>query len=154
MSDGTGIEWTDATWNPVTGCTRVFSGCRNCYAEKDHEKRHRAYLAGKRLPVQYALPFSRVQLLPKRLEEPFHWRKPRFVFVNSTSDLFHEDIPEDYIRKVFETMAACPRHTFQVLTKRSARLAELAPRLPWPANVWIGVSAETADHYDLSLIHI
>ena len=148
MGDGTGIEWTDATWNPVVGCTKVSAGCRNCYADELHGKRHRAVLAGKRLPAQYARPFTEVQTFPVRLDEPRRWRRPRHVFVCSTSDLFHEDVPFDFLREVFAVMASCPRHTFQVLTKRSRRLADLAHALPWPENVWVGVSVETVDHYD------
>lgn len=146
MSDRTGIEWTDATWNPATGCTKASLGCKHCYAERDHEKRHRAYRAGKHLPVQYALPFSRLQTFPERLDIPRHWRKPRLVFVCSTSDLFHEALAEAYVQAVFRVMVDCPRHVFQVLTKRPERAALLAPSLPWPPNVWMGVSVETADY--------
>lgn len=123
------------TWNPVTGCTKVSQGCKRCYAER----------MAKRLTAmgsdRYRNGFK-VTLHPDLLEVPRKWRQPRVVFVNSMSDLFHEDIPLAYITRVFETMRACPQHTFQVLTKRSDRLAALAGRLQWPKNVWMGVSVE------------
>ena len=125
------------TWNPVTGCTKVSQGCKHCYAER----------MAKRLTAmgaeRYRNGFS-VTLHPDLVDIPRGWRLPRVVFVNSMSDLFHDDIPLAYIRRVFATMRDCPRHTFQVLTKRSERLAELAPHLPWPENVWMGVSVEDA----------
>lgn len=125
------------TWNPVTGCTKVSQGCKHCYAER----------MAKRLTAmgaeRYRNGFS-VTLHPDLVDIPRGWRLPRVVFVNSMSDLFHDDIPLAYIQRVFATMRDCPRHTFQVLTKRSERLAELAPHLPWPENVWMGVSVEDA----------
>jgi protein gp37 len=136
MSDKSGIEWTDATWNPVTGCTKISPGCKNCYAE-----RLAVRLRAMGNP-RYERGFS-VTLHPDQLALPLRWRRPKRVFVNSMSDLFHEAIPEGYIRQVFEVMAAAYWHTFQVLTKRSDRLAEVAPRLPWPVNVWQGVSVES-----------
>jgi protein gp37 len=168
----TGIEWTDATWNPVVGCTKVSPGCKHCYAKTLHDQRHKARLAGKRVPLQYAEPFEVVQLMPDRLAAPFSWRKPRKVFVNSVSDLFHEDVPEEYIARVFATMHANPRHTFQVLTKRADRMQAVLSKWgkcehgwithdrtnpekaydgtgiivggeKWPLpNVWLGVSVE------------
>lgn len=139
MSSQTTIEWTETTWNPVTGCTKVSPGCRNCYAER----------MAKRLQAmrqqRYRNGFS-VTLQPLALEEPYRWRQPRLVFVNSMSDLFHEEIPLEYIQKVFMVMNTCPQHQFQILTKRSQRLKELHPRLPWTKNIWMGVSVENQDY--------
>ena len=129
------IEWTDATWNPVTGCTQISPGCAHCYA-KTFAERFRG------VPGH---PYERgfePQLRPKRLDQPLRWKKPRTIFVNSMSDLFHEAVPDDYILKVFEVMQAADQHRYQVLTKRAERLAELAPSLPWPDHVWMGVSVE------------
>ncbi len=126
----TTIEWTDYTWNPVSGCTKVSQGCKHCYAER---------LANRFWKDR---PFTEVRLHPERLQQPATWKKPRTVFVNSMSDLFHENVPDDFIRKVFATMAANPQHTFQILTKRSERLSGLGRRLTWPDNVWMGVSVE------------
>ena len=125
------------TWNPVTGCTKISQGCKHCYAER----------MARRLEAmgsdRYRNGFN-VTLHPDLLDVPRRWRQARIVFVNSMSDLFHDDIPLAYIQRVFATMRDCPHHTFQVLTKRSERLAELAPQLPWPRNVWMGVSVEDA----------
>lgn len=125
------------TWNPVTGCTKVSQGCKHCYAER----------MARRLEAmgsdRYRNGFE-VTLHPDLLDVPRGWRQPRVVFVNSMSDLFHDDIPLAYIQRVFATMRDCPHHTFQVLTKRSERLAEFAAHLPWPSNVWMGVSVEDA----------
>ncbi len=137
MGDHTGIEWTDATWNPVTGCTKVSPGCKNCYAER---LALRLQAMGN---ARYRNGFA-VTLQPDLLTLPLRWRQPRRIFVNSMSDLFHEVIPEDYIQRVFEIMGQARWHIFQVLTKRAGRLAELSPRLPWPPNVWQGVSVENA----------
>lgn len=129
------IEWTEMTWNPVTGCSKITAGCKNCYAER----------MAKRLKAmgveRYTNGFA-VTLQPDLLEVPLHWKEPRIVFVNSMSDLFHEKVPLKYIRKVFETIEQCPQHTFQILTKRSERLKEIADLLPWPHNIWMGVSVE------------
>jgi protein gp37 len=135
MSEQSAIEWTDATWNPVTGCTKVGPGCRHCYAER---LALRLKAAGN---PRYRGGFS-LRLQPDQLTLPLRWRSSRMVFVNSMSDLFHEDIPEEFLRAVFATMVQAHWHVFQVLTKRSARLAALASSLPWPANVWQGVSVE------------
>ena len=135
MSDRSSIEWTEATWNPVTGCTQVSPGCAHCYA-KTFAERFRG-VPGHPYEVGFDL-----MLRPERLEQPLQWKRPRLIFVNSMSDLFHEDVPEPYIRQVFDVMAQADWHTFQVLTKRSRRLAQLAPRLSWPDNVWTGVSVE------------
>lgn len=121
MSD-TAIEWTDKTWNPVVGCTKVSAGCKNCYAKQLHDQRHKAHREGKRVPDQYAKPFEQVQLMPDRLTDPLSWRKPCRVFVNSVSDLFHEDVPDGFIDRVFAVMGVAHWHTFQVLTKRPERM--------------------------------
>lgn len=118
----TKISWTSETWNPVVGCEQVSAGCDNCYAKTLHDMRHRAYLAGKRVLPQYAVPFETVQLMPHRIIDPLHWQKPRRVFVNSVSDLFHKDVPQDFLDRVFAVMALTERHTYQVLTKRPARM--------------------------------
>ncbi|WP_103110723.1 phage Gp37/Gp68 family protein [Brevibacillus reuszeri] len=120
----TAIEWTDTVWNPVTGCSKVSEGCRNCYAFALHDMRHKAFQDGKKLPQQYAKPFNEIQLFPDRLLQPLKWRKPRRVFVNSMSDLFHESVPFEYIDEVFEMMAESQRHTFQILTKRPQRMLD------------------------------
>jgi len=151
MSGLSAIEWTDRTWNPVTGCTRVTAGCDHCYAFSLHDQRHQIYQAnwgrwspqGKLMPAQYAQPFSTVQLLPERLEAPLHIKTPSRIFVNSMADLFHSAVPEDYIWQVFDVMRRASWHTFQILTKRPGRLRRLGSVLPWPANVWIGVSIES-----------
>ena len=137
MPTRSNIEWTEMTWNPVTGCTKISQGCKHCYAER----------MAKRLTAMGAERYRNgfeVTLHPDLLDVPRRWRQPRTVFVNSMSDLFHEDVPHRYIARVFETMAACPQHTFQVLTKRADRLASLAPHIPWAPNVWMGVSVEDA----------
>lgn len=136
MADGSAIEWTDATWNPVTGCAQVSPGCDHCYALRFAE-RFRG-VAGH----PYEQGFD-LKLWPRRLSLPLSWKKPRRIFVNSMSDLFHKDIPVSYIRRVFETMVAADWHVFQVLTKRPARLARMAADLPWPEHIWVGVSVES-----------
>jgi len=133
------IEWTDATWNPVTGCTKVSPGCTHCYAER---MALRLQAMGQ---PNYRDGFA-LTLHEQALEAPLRWRRPQVVFVNSMSDLFHDDVPEDFIQAVFGTMERAHWHHFQVLTKRSGRLAEMARRLSWPRNVWMGVSVEDADH--------
>lgn len=137
MASQSSIEWTDATWNPVTGCSKVSAGCKFCYAER---LATRLQAMGQ---PRYADGFA-VTLHPDLLDAPRRWRSPRLVFVNSMSDLFHEKVPLPFIRQVFQTMSECPQHVFQILTKRSRRLKELAPLLPWPENVWMGVSVEDA----------
>jgi protein gp37 len=131
----TATEWTEVTWNPVTGCSKVSPGCLNCYAER----------MAKRLQAMgqpnYRDGFA-VRAHEHMLEVPFSWVKPRMVFVNSMGDLFHEEIPVDFIKRVFEVMVRTPRHTYQLLTKRADRMAEIAPLLPWPSNVWMGVTVE------------
>lgn len=131
----TRIEWTESTWNPVTGCTKISSGCANCYAER----------MAKRLQAMgqpnYQNGFD-VSCHDHVLEQPLSWKKPRTVFVNSMSDMFHEDVPEQFIAAVFDVMKRAHWHRFQVLTKRDQRMAEVAARLDWPSNVWMGVSVE------------
>jgi protein gp37 len=139
MADGSAIEWTDATWNPVRGCTKVSPGCKHCYAETFAER-------FRGVPDH---PFEQgfdLRLVPKALELPLRWRTSRRIFVNSMSDLFHDLVSEDYVRKVFDVMQSSPQHQFQVLTKRSARMADLAARLEIPRNVWMGVSVENEDY--------
>ncbi len=136
----TRIEWTEAVWNPVTGCSKVSPGCAHCYAER---MALRLQAMGQ---PNYARGFE-VTVHEQALAIPYKWKKPRVVFVNSMSDLFHEEVPLEFVQKVFQVMVETPRHTYQVLTKRSRRLAELAPHLPWPANVWAGVSVENADYF-------
>ena len=129
------IEWTDATWNPVTGCTQISPGCAHCYA-KTFAERFRGVPGH---PYERGFDLKR---RPERLDQPLRWQKPRTIFVNSMSDLFHEAVPDEYIHEVFEVMAAADQHRYQVLTKRAERLAQLAPSLPWPDHVWMGVSVE------------
>jgi protein gp37 len=144
MADHSAIEWTDATWNPTTGCDRTSPGCDHCYA----------LTLAKRLKAMGAPKYQRdgspktsgpgfgLTLHDDALDIPLKWKRPRMVFVNSMSDLFHPDVPTDFIRRVFAVMAATPRHTYQLLTKRSRRLLKVAPELSWPDNVWMGVSVE------------
>lgn len=132
------IEWTESTWNPVTGYTKISSGCKNCYAERMAKRLQ------KMGQPNYMNGFQ-VTLHEHILDYPLRWKKPQTIFVNSMSDLFHEQIPEVFILKVFDVMKKAHWHTFQVLTKRSQRLKELAKQLEWPSNVWIGVSVENED---------
>ncbi|MCZ7586335.1 MAG: phage Gp37/Gp68 family protein [Deltaproteobacteria bacterium] len=130
------IEWTESTWNPVTGCTKISPGCKHCYAER----------MAKRLKAMgqpnYARGF-RLTLQPQMLELPLGWKKPQVIFVNSMSDLFHKNIPAEYVAQVFNVMSRAHWHVFQVLTKRSDRLASLSPTLDWQPNIWMGVSVES-----------
>jgi protein gp37 len=139
MGANSAIEWTDATWNPVTGCTKVSPGCKHCYAEQ-----LAVHLQAMGNP-RYRQGFA-VTLHPDQLTLPLRWRQPKRIFVNSMSDLFHEAIPDAFIYQAFGVMAQAHWHTFQILTKRASRLAALAPHLPWPPNVWQGVPVENA-HY-------
>jgi protein gp37 len=142
----TGIEWTDATWNPMTGCTKISAGCDHCYAEEVANRVTREqYL--KQLPVlnteaNRADPFA-PRFWPDRLSQPVRWAKGRRVFVNSMSDVFHAHFSLDHIQLVFEVMVAAPQHQFQLLTKRPERAARYAQVLPWPTNLWFGVSVES-----------
>jgi len=139
MANHSGIEWTQATWNPITGCTKTSPGCKNCYAER---MAHR--LQAMENP-HYANGFS-LTLHEDTLEIPLRWRKPRMIFVNSMSDLFHEGVPQGFIQKVFDVMNQGSWHTYQILTKRSSRVSELADSIDWPPNVWMGVSVENRDY--------
>lgn len=169
----TAIEWTNMTWNPISGCTKAAQGCKNCYAKTLHDMRHKAYKMGKKLPAQYAVPFEMVQMHPARLEAPLHWHKPQMVFVNSVSDLFHERLYEreqSFLNEIFAIMAATPQHTYQVLTKRPHLMQRFiseprrevyvehaletiygehgwhAPDFDWPLpNVWLGTSISTRE---------
>lgn len=140
MSAKTTIEWTERTWNPVTGCTKISPGCAHCYAERITERFHGPG------------SFERIVLHPERLDEPVHWRKPARVFVNSMSDLFHEDISDDFIGAIFRTMLVTPRHTFQILTKRPQRMLDWFSRFYYnqkpSLNVWLGVSVENQHFAD------
>lgn len=151
MADNSGIEWTNATWNPLVGCSKISQGCKNCYAE----------VMAKRLAAMGQRAYQsavderghwngRVVLVPAALEKPLGWKKPRMIFVNSMSDLFHDDVPESYIEQVFAVMMKANWHTFQVLTKRAGRMAEILSRAAWWSSVeesarrhiWLGVSVE------------
>lgn len=148
MSDRSAIEWTEATWNPTTGCNQVSAGCDNCYA-LTLSRRLKAMGVAKYQndgDERTSGPGFALTCHPSALDQPKKWKSPRVVFVNSMSDLFHKDVPIGFIRDVFDVMRETPRHTYQLLTKRSARLARIADRLDWPDNVWIGVSIET-DRY-------
>ncbi len=149
MAHSSRIEWTEATWNPVTGCTKISAGCANCYAERLAK---RLQAMGK---PRYANGFE-VTLHPEVLPLPTTWRKPRLVFVNSMSDLFHEKIPFDFVARVFDVMNACPRHTFQVLTKRPHVARAYRNRLKWSSNIWMGATIEDSSvlHRLTSLLHI
>lgn len=148
MAQKTEIGWTDATWNPTTGCDRTSPGCDNCYA-LTLAKRLKA-MGTERYQndgdLRSSGPGFKLTVHEDLLEVPHHWRSPRLVFVNSMSDLFHEEVPVEFIRRVFDVMAETPRHTYQILTKRSKRLTRLASDLPWPANVWMGVSVENSSY--------
>lgn len=137
MATKTKIEWTETTWNPVTGCTKISAGCANCYAER---MAIRLQAMGQ---ARYKNGFK-VTWHEEVVSQPLKWKKPQMIFVNSMGDLFHEDVPLEFIQRVFETITSCPQHIFQILTKRSARLNEIAHLLSWPENVWMGVSVENA----------
>jgi protein gp37 len=149
MTD-TSIEWTDKTWNPLSGCTVLSPGCTNCYAMRLADRLARMgqekYRDTTRRSGKRAVWTGLVKLDEGALALPLAWRRPARVFVNSMSDLFHEDVPEDWIRRIWAVMQATPRHTYQVLTKRSERLASLSAQLPRLPNVWLGVSVENAEH--------
>jgi len=135
MATNSHIEWTDATWNPVTGCTKISPGCKNCYAER---LAIRLKAMGQ---ANYRNGFK-LTLQPQMLELPLRWKTPRRIFVNSMSDLFHKDVPTDYIKRVFETMNNADWHQYQVLTKRSDRVLELCGELDWSPQIWMGASVE------------
>lgn len=139
MAAKSAIEWTESTWNPVTGCTKISPGCKHCYAER---MAHRLQLMGQ---PNYANGFK-LTLHEHVVELPLHWKKPQTIFVNSMSDLLHKDVPFEFINKVFEVMGKAHWHRFQILTKRSDRLLELNKDLPWMPNIWMGVSVENQDY--------
>jgi protein gp37 len=139
MATNSPIEWTDATWNPVTGCTKISPGCTHCYAER---MANRLKMMGQK---NYRNGFD-VTLQPHMLELPLKWKTPKRIFVNSMSDLFHVDVPLSYIKDVFDVMRRAHWHQYQVLTKRSERLLELSPRLDWAPQIWMGVSVENAGY--------
>lgn len=141
MAQASTIEWTEATWNPVTGCTKISPGCKFCYAER---MAYRLQAMGQN---RYRNAFK-LTLQPDALTAPLRWRAPRIIFVNSMSDLFHKDVPLEYIQRCFAVMQEASQHTFQVLTKRPERVAELNRDLPWPKNLWMGTSVESADYLD------
>lgn len=130
-SSHTGIEWTDKTWNPTTGCNKVSPGCLHCYAEALTKRFSKTFPNGFELTLH-----------PERLEQPLRWRTPSRIFVNSMSDLFHDDVPFSYLQEIFRIMQETPWHIYQILTKRDKRLVELAPKLEWAENIWVGVSVE------------
>ena len=134
----TKIEWTEYSWNPVTGCTKISQGCSNCYAER---MALRLQAIGN---PRYAQGFQ-VTLHPELVDYPLQWRTPRIVFVNSMSDLFHQSVPLNFIKRVFQVMNRCPQHTFQILTKRSGRLRRLSGTLDWTPNIWMGVTVESKE---------
>lgn len=138
MSLSSGIEWTSATWNPVTGCTSVSPGCDRCYARTFAER----FRGVKGHPYEQGFD---LKLWEERLQLPLSWKRPRRIFVNSMSDLFHSQIPDTFIHQVFDTMRQAHWHTFQILTKRAGRLQHFGPQLDWPKNVWMGVSIESND---------
>ena len=155
MGDHSAIEWTEATWNPTTGCDKTSPGCANCYA----------LVLSKRLKAMGQAKYQKdgdprtsgpgfgLTMHPDTLAIPRTWIAPRTIFVNSMSDLFHKDVPEDYIRRVFDVIAETPQHQYQVLTKRSKRLADVGRRLVWPSNLWMGVSIES-NEYRFRLDHL
>ncbi len=141
MAINSGIEWTECTWNPVTGCSKVSAGCKNCYAER---MALRLQAMGQ---YNYRNGF-RVTTHQHMLSLPLKWRSPRKIFVNSMGDIFHRLVPYDFVAESFEVMTKAAQHQFQLLTKRSVRLRQLASDLPWPENVWVGVTVETADYLE------
>lgn len=156
MAQASSIEWTESTWNPVLGCTKISPGCKNCYAERMAKRLAAIALAarengqdagrtGHYLHVinQHGRWNNQVYLEESALSDPLHWKRPRTIFVNSMSDLFHEDVPLDYIRRVFDVMNACPQHTFQILTKRPHLAAKYAAELEWSEHIWMGTSVES-----------
>ncbi|MBX3361488.1 MAG: phage Gp37/Gp68 family protein [Phycisphaeraceae bacterium] len=156
MAQGSRIEWTEATWNPVAGCTPVSPGCLNCYAARmalrlEHMpgstgKKYKG--TAKRAKDGRPVFSGNITLDESALDLPRSWRLGRIIFVNSMSDLFHDAVPLEYIQRVFKVMEDCPQHTFQVLTKRPNRARDLAADLPWPKNVWMGTSVESDKYFD------
>ena len=155
MGDKSGIEWTDATWNPVTGCDKVSPGCDNCYALTQAGRLKKMGMAKYQNDgdSRTSGPGFGLTCHPDVLDQPIRWQRPRRVFVNSMSDLFHEDVPVEFIQDVLQVMRDTPRHTYQVLTKRSRRMAQLDDELEWPPNAWVGVSVES-ERYLFRLEHL
>ncbi len=139
MAVNSSIEWTESTWNPITGCTKISPGCKHCYAE-------RLAIRLQAMGVKNYRNGFQLTLHEDLLDLPLRWKKPQVVFVNSMSDLFHEDVPKSFILRVFDTMVRTPWHRFQILTKRSDQLLELDALLPWTSNIWMGVSVENQDY--------
>ena len=149
MATKSTIEWTQSTWNPIRGCTRVSEGCRFCYAERiaaRFAKEGLAYEGLAKMTKTGPKWSNKIRLVPELLDAPLKWKTPQYIFVNSMSDMFHEDVPLEFILRIFDTMHKAPRHQFQVLTKRSQRLFELSSEIQWPKNVWMGVSVENQDY--------
>jgi protein gp37 len=139
MATNSKIEWTDATWNPLRGCTKISPGCKHCYAERFAE----------RFRGVTGHPFEQgfdLRLVPEKLDEPLHWKRPQRIFVNSMSDLFHDDVPLPYIKRIFAVMNHAGWHQYQVLTKRAERLEDVSSQLPWAPNIWMGVSVENREY--------
>lgn len=156
MAVGSTIEWTEATWNPVAGCSPVSPGCHNCYAARmslrlgsmPNKTGDKYGGLAKKLRSGRPVFNGKITFDEEALTTPLSWKLPRIIFVNSMSDLFHEDVELGYIQRVFDVMNRCPQHTFQVLTKRPERAVELAPELDWAKNIWMGTSVETKEYYD------
>ena len=139
MATNSKIEWTDATWNPVRGCTKISPGCKHCYAERFAER----FRGVEGHPFEQGFDLL---LVPEKVGAPLHWKRPRRIFVNSMSDLFHDDVPLSYIKRVFAVMNQADWHQYQVLTKRAERLEEVNSQLPWAPHIWMGVSVENDDY--------
>jgi len=155
----TKIEWCDETWNCAVGCTKIKQSCRYCFAERIHNRWHIAFMRGKNFPMQYAKPFSNVQCISSRLQQPYHWKRKRNIFVNSMSDVFHKDVPFVFTEQLWETMYNCngiehPQHNFLILTKRPENAVEFQKHmeskfmLTWYDNIWIGISVSTQKDLD------
>lgn len=157
MSQNSSIEWTEATWNPITGCSRISPGCANCYALR---MAHR--LAAMKQPKYRGVTHNngrvdwtgQINFDEDSLDQPRRWKTSRTIFVNSMSDLFHENVPDSFILRVFDTMQRAPQHRYQILTKRSERLLKLSPYLPWPPFIWMGVTAESEKYCRLRIDHL
>ncbi len=146
MATLSNIEWTEATWNPLTGCNKISPGCKNCYAEK------LSYRLQKMRQYNYRNGFA-LTLHPQALEIPLKWKKPKLIFVNSMSDLFHKEVPVSFVQQVFAVMNQCPQHQFQILTKRADRLEKISQQVRWTNNIWMGVSVENK-HYTNRINHL
>ncbi len=146
MGQKSSIEWTESTWNPLTGCTKISPGCKHCYAER------MAWRLKAMGQANYVNSFE-LTLHEDALELPLRWKKPQTIFVNSMSDMFHCNVPSEFILKAFDVMRRAPWHRFQVLTKRAERLEELSGLLPWPDNIWMGVSVES-EEYLFRIVHL